>query len=133
MSEVDAEGEVFGDAAETPKLMGKTLPLPIHEPFTQREAENEVSEDTLETLSKFEVNAEGEVLGHTAETPEPEGTTLPLPIHKSSTQREAKNEVSEDTLETQTESKVDIVKTEIEAARGCTKLHETAQGPVETV
>ena len=39
--------------------------------------------------------------------------------------------MSEDTLETQTESKVDIVKTEIEAARGCTKLHETAKGPVE--
>ena len=64
MSEVDAEGEVFGDAAETPKLEGTTLPLPIHEPSTQREAENEVSEDsedTLETLSEFEVDAEGEV------------------------------------------------------------------------
>ena len=30
VSEVDAEGEVFGDAAETPKLEGTTLPLPIH-------------------------------------------------------------------------------------------------------
>ena len=50
VSEVDAEGEVFGDAAEIPKLEGTTLPLPIHEPSTQREAENEMSEDTLETL-----------------------------------------------------------------------------------
>ena len=40
--------------------------------------------------------------------------------------------MSEDTLETLTKSKVDIDDTEIEAARGCTKLHETAQGPVET-
>ena len=35
VSEVDAEGEVFGDAAEIPKLEGTTLPLPIHEPYTQ--------------------------------------------------------------------------------------------------
>ena len=38
VSEVDAEGEVFGDAAQTPKL-----PLPIHE---QKEAENNVCEDS---------------------------------------------------------------------------------------
>ena len=63
VSEVDAEGEVFGDAAETPKLEGTTLPLPIH---GQKEAENYVcedSEDTLEILSGFEVDAESEVLG----------------------------------------------------------------------
>ena len=40
--------------------------------------------------------------------------------------------MSEDILETLTKSKVDIADTEIEAARGCTKLHETAEGPVET-
>ena len=58
VSEVNAEGEVFGDAAQTPKL-----PLPIH---GQKEAENYVcedSEDTLEILSGFEVDAESEVLG----------------------------------------------------------------------
>ena len=55
-------------------------------------------------------------------------STSPL----ESRQREAKNEVSEDILETLTKSKVDIADTEIEAARGCTKLHETAEGPVET-
>ena len=64
---------------------------PLH-----REAENKVSEDTLETLSEFEVDAEDEVFGDTAETPDLEDTTLPLSIHKSSTQREAKNEASED-------------------------------------
>ena len=38
VSEVDAEGEMFRDAAETPKLEGPTLPLPIHEhePSTQK-------------------------------------------------------------------------------------------------
>ena len=55
-------------------------------------------------------------------------STSPL----ESRQREAKNEVTEDTHETPNKSKVDIADTEIEAARGCTKLHETAQGPVET-
>ena len=40
--------------------------------------------------------------------------------------------MTEDTHETLNKSKVDIADTEIEAARGCTKLHETAQGPVET-
>ena len=44
----------------------------------------------------------------TAETPELEGTTLPLPIHKPPTKREAKNKVSEDTLETLSESEVNI-------------------------
>ena len=34
-----SEVEVFGDAAETPKLEGTTLPLPIH---GQKEAENYV-------------------------------------------------------------------------------------------
>ena len=57
-------------------------------------------------LSEFEVDAEGELLGDTAETPELEGATLPLPIHESSTQREVENEVSEDTIETLTESEV---------------------------
>ena len=32
VSKVDAEGEVFGDANETHKLKGTTLPLLIHEP-----------------------------------------------------------------------------------------------------
>ena len=77
VSEVDAKGKVFRDAAETPKLEGTTLPLPIH---GQKEAENYVCEDTLEILSGFELDAEGEVLGDTAETPELEVTTLPLPI-----------------------------------------------------
>ena len=53
--------------------------IDLHEPPTKREAQNEVSEDTLETLSESEVDAEGEVFRDTAETPELEGTTLLLP------------------------------------------------------
>ena len=49
-----------------------------------REAENEVSDDTIEILSMSEVDAEGEVFGDAAETPKLEGTTLPLPIHEHS-------------------------------------------------
>ena len=41
----------------------------------------EIFAPALETLSESEVDAEGEVLGDTAETPKLEGTTLPLPIH----------------------------------------------------
>ena len=60
-----------------------------------REAENEVSDDTIEILSMSEVDAEGEVFGDAAETPKLEGTTLPLPIHEHepSTQRGRKRSV----------------------------------------
>ena len=39
-------------------------------------------DDTIETLSVSEVDAEGEVFGDTAETPKLEGTTLLLHTEK---------------------------------------------------
>ena len=60
--------------------------IDIYEPFIEREAENKVSDDTIETLSVSEVDAEGEVFGDADETPKLEGTTLPLPIHEPYTQ-----------------------------------------------
>ena len=72
----------------------------IYAPCIDRGAENKVSDDTIETLSMSKVDAEGEVFGDPAETPKLEDTTLPLPIHEPSTQREAENEVSEDSEDT---------------------------------
>ena len=52
--------------------------------YREREPENEVSDDTIETLSVSKVDAEGEVFGDANETHKLEGTTLPLLIHEPS-------------------------------------------------
>ena len=49
--------------------------IDIYEPCVEREAKNEVSDDTIETLSVSEVDAGGEVFGDAAGTSKVEVTT----------------------------------------------------------
>ena len=95
--EINAATIVYNEAATQKDI--KVL-MDIHEPCIEKEAKNEVCDDTIETLDASEVDAESEVFGDAAETPKLEVTTLLLPIHEPSTQRKAENEVSEDTLKT---------------------------------
>ena len=74
-----------------------------------------MSEKKLKTLSKSEVDAFNAI-------------KTKVNVIK------AEGEVSEDTAETTWLKNLQCpVETKIKATRGCTKLHETAQGPVETV
>ena len=95
--EINAATIVYNEAATQKDI--KVL-MDIHEPCIEKEAKNEVCDDTIETLDASEVDAESEVFGDAAETPKLEGKTLLLPIHEPSTQREAEREVSKDSEDT---------------------------------
>jgi len=71
--EIDAATIVYNEVAALVDATHKDIQvlIEIYEPCIEREAENEVSDsdDTIETLSVSEVDAESGVFGGAAETP----------------------------------------------------------------